>query len=308
MTTVPFKGIIPPLVTPLLERNRLDVEGLERLIEHVLAGGVHGLFVLGTTGEGPSLAHTLQRELVSRTVEQMRNRAPVLVGVTDTSMDESLHLCRHAADAGADAVVLAAPYYFPMHQDDLERFVRNFAVECPLPIMLYNMPSHTKVAFSVETVRRLLDIENVVGVKDSSAQMPYFQQLVDLARERAGFTVLMGPEELLGASVLMGGDGGVCGGANLFPSLYCELYDAALTGDLRRVMQLQQRVQRLSNKLYNVGPAPTNYLTGLKTSLALVGLCSDRLSEPLFQMSAGQSSQLAQHLRDLGLLVESTKS
>lgn len=304
MSNVPFKGIIPPLATPLADRDAIDVAGLERLVAHVLDGGVHGLFILGTTGEGPSLSHALQHELVSRCVELTNRRAPVLVGVTDTSLEESLALCRHAAEVGADAVVLAAPYYFPMHQPDLVRYVRDFALASPLPVMLYNMPSHTKTAFSIETVRQLLhEAPNVVGMKDSSGQMLYFQQLVQLAAERPGFSVLMGPEELLAASVLMGGHGGVCGGANLVPQLYCELYEASLTGDLRLMHRLQQRVLRLSAKLYDVGPPPTGYLTGLKTSLSLLGICSDRLSEPLYQVDASVRARLEQHLRDLGLAV-----
>ncbi len=304
MTNVPFKGIIPPLVTPLSDRDALDEPGLERLIAHVLAGGVHGLFVLGTTGEGPSLSHRLQRAMVTRSTALVDSQAPVLVGVTDTSVEESLALARHSAEAGADAVVLAAPYYFPMNQDDLARYAAGFAEQSPLPVMLYNMPSHTKTAFSVETVRRLMhEAPNIVGIKDSSGQMLYFQQLVQLAAERPGFAVLMGPEELLAASVLVGGHGGVCGGANLIPSLYVELYEASVTGDLRRTHRLQQQVLRLSARLYDVGPAPTGYLTGLKSSLALTGLCSDRLSEPLFQMDPASRGRLTQHLRDLGLTI-----
>lgn len=302
MTAVPFKGIIPPLVTPLADRDVLDRPGLERLVAHVLGGGVHGLFILGTTGEGPSLSHRLQREFVTQCAALVDSRAPLLVGVTDTSIAESLALARHAAEAGCDAVVLAAPYYFPMHQADLVRYVITFATESPLPVMLYNMPSHTKTGFALDSVRQLLqDCPNVVGVKDSSGQMTYFQQLVELARERPGFSVLIGPEEQLAAAVLMGGHGGVCGGANLLPSLYVELYDAALTGDLRQTHRLQQRVLRLSAKLYDVGPPPTGYLTGLKTALAATGLCSDRLAEPLFQMPAPARGRLLQHLRDLGM-------
>ncbi len=299
---VPFKGIIPPLVTPLAERDALDLPGLDRLVEHVISGGVHGLFLLGTTGEGPSLSHRLQREFITECSRRVAGRVAVLVGVTETSREDSLALARHAANEGADAVVVAAPYYFPMHQADLVRYCGEFAAASPLPVVLYNMPSHTKTAFTVDTVRQLmLDSPNIVGIKDSSGNMVYFQQLLETARERPGFSVLMGPEELLAASVLMGGQGGVCGGANLLPALYCELYEAALTGDLRIVQRLQHRVMRLSHKLYEVGEAPTSYLTGLKMSLELVGLCSGRLCEPLYQMPPGRQQRLVQHLRDLGL-------
>src|SRR3954454_15133593 len=106
----PLRGIIPPLVTPLLDRDRLDHAGLERLIEHVLGGGVHGLFLLGTTGEGPSLSYRLRRELVQRTCSLVKGRIPILVGITDTSFVESVSLARYAAEVGASAVVAAPPY------------------------------------------------------------------------------------------------------------------------------------------------------------------------------------------------------
>ncbi len=119
--TVPrFRGIIPPLATPLVDRNTLDVSGLERLVEHVLGGGVHGLFVLGTTGEGPALPPGVRREVVDRTIRQVAGRVPVLVGISDTVLAESVALATFAADCGAAAVVAAPPYYFPAGQEPLE--------------------------------------------------------------------------------------------------------------------------------------------------------------------------------------------
>src|SRR5437867_688401 len=114
-----WRGIFPPMVTPLRDRDTLDVAGVERLIEHIIAGGVHGLFILGTTGEAPSLSYRLRRELIERTCRQVAGRVPVLVGVTDTAFVEAIDLARVAADAGAKALVLAAPYYFPNSQPEL---------------------------------------------------------------------------------------------------------------------------------------------------------------------------------------------
>src|SRR5437867_968915 len=110
---LPLTGIVPPLVTPLRDRDALDLAGLEKLIEHVLGGGVSGLFVLGTTGEGPSLSYRLRRELVERVCKQVNRRVPVLVGITDTAFVESVNVARASADAGADGLVVAPPYYLP---------------------------------------------------------------------------------------------------------------------------------------------------------------------------------------------------
>jgi dihydrodipicolinate synthase/N-acetylneuraminate lyase len=161
----PLRGIVPPLVTPLLDRDRLDVAGLERLIEHVLGGGVHGLFILGTSGEAPNLSHRLRRELIDRVCRQVRQRVPVLVGITDTSFVEAVALARHAADKGAQAVVTSAPYYFPAGQPELLEFLERLMPELPLPLFLYNMPQMTKVTFEPETVRRVLHQERILGIQ-----------------------------------------------------------------------------------------------------------------------------------------------
>src|SRR6187401_480832 len=111
-----YRGIIPPIITPLKDRDTLDVAGLENLVAHMLAGGVHGIFALGTTGEAPSLSYRLRREMVERTCQLVAGKVPVLVGITDTSFVESVELARHSAAQGAKAVVLSAPYYFPVGQ------------------------------------------------------------------------------------------------------------------------------------------------------------------------------------------------
>jgi 4-hydroxy-tetrahydrodipicolinate synthase len=127
----PMRGVIVPLVTPLLDRDTLDTGGLERLIEHVLAGGVQGLFILGTTGEGPSLGYRLRHELIERTCRLAAGRVPVMVGITDTAFIESVRLARTAADGGAAAVVAAPPYYYPARQLELVEYIEHLAAELP---------------------------------------------------------------------------------------------------------------------------------------------------------------------------------
>ena len=291
------------MVTPLAGRDELDHEALERIIEHILGGGVHGLFVLGSTGEAPSLSSRVKREVVERSVKQVDGRVPLLVGVTDTSFMGALELTQFAADQGADAVVLAPPYYFPAHQDDLQRYFAEFAAESPLPVILYNIPSHTKVDISLATVEQLIDVPNIIAFKDSSGNMLYYNRLLELAAQRPEFPVFMGPEELLGESVLIGGNGGVCGGANLVPSLYVELYNAAVAGDLHLIHRLQQRLLRISSKIYGVGDPPSGYLKGIKCALSIVGLCSDRMAEPLHRLNDDKRRRIEQAIEDLELAI-----
>jgi 4-hydroxy-tetrahydrodipicolinate synthase len=296
----PLVGIIPPMVTPLLDRDTLDAPGAERLVEHLLAGGVHGLFILGTTGEAPSLSYRLRRELVSLVCRQAAGRVPVLVGVTDTSFVESVNLAAHAALAGASACVLSAPYYFPAGQPELLEYVGDIAAELPLPVFLYNMPSHTKITFEPDTVRELMEIPSVVGMKDSSAQMIYFHKLRAICQRRPDFTLLVGPEELLGEAVLLGAHGGVCGGANLFPRLYVELYEAAAVGRLDEVTRLHAQVLAIGRTIYSVGQHGSAFIKGLKCALSCLGICDDFMAEPFHRFRPQQRDKIAAYLAEFG--------
>jgi 4-hydroxy-tetrahydrodipicolinate synthase len=289
------------MVTPLAARDALDVAGLERLIEHILQGGVQGLFILGTTGEAPSLGYRLRRELIDRTCRQVAGRVPVLVGITDTAFVESVALARHAAAAGAQAVVAAPPYYFPAGQPELVEYIERLTPELPLPLFLYNMPAMTKVIFEPATVRRLLGQRQIVGVKDSSGDLAYFDELLTIARGRPDWSVLIGPEHLTAEAVRRGGHGGVNGGANLHPRLFVELYEAACRGDPQRVAQLQEQVERLG-RIYQVGRHASAVIKGLKCALALLGLCDDFPAEPFNRFQSPQRQQVQQLLEELGLL------
>jgi 4-hydroxy-tetrahydrodipicolinate synthase len=301
MTTLPkpLCGIIPPLVTPLKDRDTLDHPGIERLVEHVLAGGVHGLFLLGTTGEAPSLSIRLRREFVEHVCRLVAGRVPVLVGITDTSMVESLNLAGFAAESGAQAVVLSAPHYFPAGQPELIEYLDGITAKLPLPVFLYNMPSHTKITFGLELLRRAIEIPKVVGLKDSSGKMLYFNQVLRLRRVRPDWSLLIGPEELLGESVLMGGDGGVSGGANLWPRLYVDVYEAAAARDVERLLALQDRVMRISETIYAVGKHSSAVIKGIKCALSCMGICDDYMADPFRRFQPTERAQIERYVAEL---------
>ena len=296
---LPLTGIIPPLVTPLRARDELDVPGLERLLDRVLRGGVGGVFLLGTTGEGPSLSYRLRRELVDRACRQVKGRVPVLVGITDTAFEESVNLARHAAEAGAAALVVAPPYYLPEGQPELLEYLDHLLPELPLPLFLYNMPALTKVSFELDMLRRAMKQPRIVGLKDSSGNMIYFHRAVGLLKARPDWTLLIGSEELLADAVLAGGHGGVSGGANLFPRLYVRLYEAARAGDMDRVRELHKLVLRVSGSLYSVGRHPSSVIKGLKCALACQGVCDDFMAEPFHRFRAEEHARIQQQLAEL---------
>lgn len=296
-----LQGLIPPMVTPLDEKRRLDVKGTERLVERLLVGGVNGLFLLGTTGEGTNLSPSLRDELVTRVCDQVKGRVPVLVGVSDTDFSESLRLAKWATNAGASAVVAAAPSYFALGQTELVAYFTRLAERQPLPVFLYNMPSHTKVMLEVETVRMLARNPRIVGIKDSSANIAYFNNVRRIKTERKTFAVFMGPDEALGEAVMLGADGGVCSGANLFPRLFVDLYRAAIARNIPRVRKLQERVLRVDEAVYTMGRDASRYVKGLKCALSLMGICGDSLTEPFDRFAAPERAIIRERLMSLGV-------
>ena len=298
--TRPFSGIIPPVITPLTDRDTLDVVGLERLIEHLLAGGVHGLFILGTTGEAPSLGYRLRRELIERTCKLTAGRVPVLVGITDTAFVESVGVARHAAECGAAAVVLSTPYYFPAGQTELLGYVQNLLPQLPLPLVLYNMPSLTKVWFELDTLKKLTDQERIVGIKDSSGDLKYFESLMTLRAARPDWSIMIGPEAMLPQAMKLGGDGGVTGGGNAYPRLFVECYQACVAGDAARIEATSRAIDALQ-KIYDIGKYASRYIKATKCACSLLGLCDDFMAEPFHKFHAPERQRVRQILDSLEL-------
>jgi 4-hydroxy-tetrahydrodipicolinate synthase len=287
------------MVTPLLDRDVLDVGGLEKLLEHILAGGVGGLFILGTTGEGPSLSYRLRRELIERVCRQVNHRVPILVGITDTAFVESVNLARFSADCGADAVVAAPPYYMPEGQPELQEWLDHLLPAMPLPFFLYNMPPLTKVAYELDTVRHALKDPRIIGFKDSSCNMDYFTQVAALLPERPDWSLFIGPEEKLIDALRVGAHGGVSGGANLFPKLYTGVCTAFQAGDLARAELLQKQILRVSSALYRVGKHPSTIIKGIKCSLACLGICNDFMAEPFHRFRADERALVQSRLQEI---------
>lgn len=298
-----LSGIIPPMVTPLSNQYELDVEGAERLLEHVIDGGVHGVFILGTTGEGTSLSPSLRNQYVELVCEIVSGRVPVLVGVTETSMAQALQLAAQSFAAGASAVVSAAPYYLPLTQRDLIEYTEKLASKLPLPLLLYNMPSCTKTAFDVSTVQALADHPNIIGLKDTSGDLDYYAEVATFANQRDDFTLLIGPEEKLARSIELGGHGGVTGGANMFPSLYVALYEASAANDMARARELQALVQRISDSLYAVTDSGARVIQGIKSGLAELGICSAVMAEPFRTYGETERAVIAEAVKEIAPLV-----
>ena len=297
----PLSGIVPPLVTPLLDNETVDIESLERLIEHLFAGGVHGLFVLGTTGEEQSLSYKVRETMIRESCRINAGRLPILVCITDTSIVESIKLANVAKECGADGLVSAPPYYFATGQPELAQFYEELVPQLPLPVFLYNMPSHVKVSFAPTTVARLAKMPQVVGLKDSSANAVYFQSVMYAVRKvNPNFAMFCGPEEITGELVLMGADGGVNGGANMFPELYVAMYNAAKAHDIKTLVSLQQRIMQISSTIYTVGNHGSSYLKGLKCACQQLGIINnDFVASPFYKFEQPERDKITLALAKL---------
>jgi 4-hydroxy-tetrahydrodipicolinate synthase len=238
--------------------------------------------------------------VITRAIAITAGRVPVLVGVTDPCVDDSLALARFSADAGASAVVASVPYYVPPAQDELESWVRRIAAQQPLPIFLYNIPILTKTAYAPDTVARLSQLDRVVGIKDSSGDL---QNLLAFRSRvtRADFSFLIGAEALLGQAVLAGCHGCVGGGSMIDPTLLVAIYNAASQGHRDRVAELQHRILKLGQIYDTCGPRPAGVIRGIKTALASLGLCGPALASPFRPATPAERDKIGAILKDLSI-------
>lgn len=291
--STPFRGIIPPMITPLRPDFSLDIARTERLIEHLIDGGVHGIFILGTTGEFAGLSSAVKSDLIQITCQQVKGRVPILVGVSDCSFTESVDLAAIAHKYGAEAVVVAPPFYMNIGQAELIHYYQKLADVVELPLFLYDMPSHVKISIEVETAVKLSKHPNIIGIKDSSGKIENFQALCEAFKQQPEFKIFVGPEEFLAETLKIGGDGGVTGGANLFPKLYVALYEAFEKKEYDAVKKFQETILFLCSNLYQNGTYQSSYLKGLKAAMSFEGLCEDNFAPPIFPYSPSEKSTLS---------------
>ncbi len=288
------------MITPLKNSDRLDREGLANLIEHMIRGGVHGIFILGTNGEAPSLSRSLKKELVRTAGKQIKQRVPFLVGISDTSLSVSLDMADNAKENGADAVVVTPPYYYPLDQKEVYEYYAALASKLPLPFFIYNIPSHTKIHLSIETVRKIKDL-GALGIKDSSGDLFYFYALMDALKEAPDFSFITGTELFLPETVMNGGHGAVAGGANVFPQLFVSLYEASVKKDLDSISILRKNMLDLYNSLYRVGKHPSRITAGIKCALSVMGICDDYMAPPLQKLTGDERSQVELIIKNITL-------
>lgn len=298
---LPIKGIIPPVVTPLKSNTELDEEGLKKLIEHIITGGVHGVFLLGTTGEATNLSYELRKEFIQKACNLIDKRIPVMVGVTDTSVAGTLEIASAAKQAGADVLVVSTPYYLPMSETEFEEYLELLVPQLPLPFMMYNMPSCTKFHMPVSTVRKAQQL-GAVGIKDSSGDIEYMYKLINEFKDTPEFSLIVGTELFIPETIQNGGHGAVPGGANLFPRLFVEIYEASVKNNVERVDELREQMLFIEDKIYGVGESNSKYIKSIKSALSVMGICDDFVAMPFRRFDPEHREIIAQNLKEMDIL------
>ncbi|MEV7995532.1 dihydrodipicolinate synthase family protein [Streptomyces sp. NPDC086077] len=308
--TTPLTGVVPPVCTPLTPEREVDVRSLLRLVDHLVAGGVHGLFVLGSTSEAAYLTDR-QRALVVETVAgHLGGRLPLLAGAIDMTTPRVLDHVRAVAAAGADAVVVTAPFYTRTHPAEIARHYRLVAAASPVPVLAYDIPVAVHTKLPAELVLELAADGVLAGLKDSSGDMAGFRQVLTGVQAHggaSGFSVLTGSETVVDAALAMGADGAVPGLANVDPHGYVRLYRLCRAGDRERARAEQERLCALFGLVGVGAPArmgnSSSGLGAFKAALHLRGVIDcPATAEPQVPLSPEEVERVGKYLAAAGLL------
>ena len=297
--SIRFEGIFAPTITPLDEKERVDELGFVNQLNRLIDNGVHGIYLLGTSGEFTTLTNAERERAMDIAVKAVGGRVPIICGVMDTSTQRVIQNIEIAEQFGVDTVAATPGYYYSSTDDaDLIEFYKTIAASTELPVFIYNIPSTVKTAIKPQVVAELAeDCDNIVGIKDSSGDWTNCLNLLTLLGDRTDFAIMLGSHTALGAAVLFGADGGVVSIANVAPKESVALYNAAKARDIDEVHRLQKLLLRLS-KMYTYGQG----VSGMKACLEILGVCSARTTSPLLPISDAAKAELRQLLTDEGIV------
>ena len=290
-----ISGSLVALVTPMDSRGNLDWEALDRLVEFHLTEGTDGIVAVGTSGESATLDFDEHKEVIRRVVDRVAGRIPVIAGTGANSTSEAVRLTEDARDVGADACLLVTPYYNKPTQEGLYQHYRFIAEAVDIPQILYNVPGRTAVDMLPDTVARLADIDNIVGIKEATGDLQRARELIDRVGDR--MAIYSGDDPTAVELILMGGKGNISVTANVAPRLMHQLCVAALNGDAETARRLNEQLMPLHRKLFiESNPIP------VKWALHEMGLIGDGLRLPMTRLSDDCQPVVREALKQCGLL------
>lgn len=289
------KGIIVALATPLDAGEGVDEIGLRRLVNHVLAGGIHGILALGSQGEFYGLTASKKKTVLEIVTDEVHGRLPIYAGTGSCTTRDTIALTRMAEEIGADAVTVITPYFLSPSGRELYDHYAAVAAATKLPVLLYTNPARTGVNLTAELVGRLSRIENIVGIKDSLGDLGEIMEYIRVCRD--GFSVLAGKDTLIYATLQCGGQGAISATANVVPDLVVEIYEALLAGDAAKSLAAQRRLAPL-RLAFSLGTFPVV----VKEALSMMGICSAGTLAPVGPLAEKERGILKTVLEDLEIL------
>jgi 4-hydroxy-tetrahydrodipicolinate synthase len=289
-----FRGSFTALVTPF-SNGALDEKAFRGLVDWQIAEGTSGLVPVGTTGESPTLSHDEHGHIVQWCIEQAKGRVPVVAGAGSNSTKEAIELAQHAQESGADAVLVVTPYYNKPTQEGMYQHFKAINDAIRIPIIIYNIPARSVIDMSVETMRRLFELDNIAGVKDATANV------VRVSQQRAamgeGFNQLSGEDATALGFMAHGGHGCISVTANVAPRLCAEFQGACLKGDYATALKLQDKLMPLHTALFlETNPAPAKY------ALSLLGKCADTVRLPMVRLADKTKTAVREAMVHAGLI------
>lgn len=292
-----LKGVIPPIITPVDKEENVDEQGLKKVIDHVLNGGVHGVFVLGSNGEFYALDFENQKRAIEITVNHVKGKVPVYAGASAITTKECIKLARMAEESGADALTVLTPMFIKPNEKEMYNHFEAIAKSTQLPILLYNNPDKTTNNISISLLEKLAKIDNIVGIKNTSFDFPQTIEYIRVTKDIENFKVLSGSDFLIYGTLAYGGAGCVAGTANVAPKLVVDIYEKYVAGDLAGALEAQYKLIPLRNA-YNYGSFPVV----MKDCLNLMGLDVGHPVKPIEHCSEERLGALKKILTDLDLL------
>nr|WP_295683399.1 4-hydroxy-tetrahydrodipicolinate synthase [uncultured Lachnoclostridium sp.] len=274
-----IKGIIPPIVTPMNTDESINLNELRNQVNRLINAGVHGIFAIGTNGEGYALNEDEKEKVLETVVEETAKRVPVYAGVGCITTRDTIRLARKAEKMGCDVLSVITPSFAQASQEELYEHYKAIAEAVQLPIVLYNIPARTGNALATSTVECLAAIHNIVGVKDSSGNFDQMLQYIEATKDM-NFTVLSGNDSLILWNLLAGGSGGIAGCANVYPENMVNIYEAFRKGDLEQARAAQDRIRSFRN-CFRFG----NPNTIVKTAVAMLGYPVGNCRSPFYHIS-----------------------
>ena len=300
-TPIAFEGIFTPLVTPITPEETPDLPSLRRLVDYQIEHHVHGLWVLGTSGEFASFTTRERAAVAEAAVDRARGRVPAVINVSDVSTRGAIRHGLAALASGADAIAATPPYYYPHSQDELLDHYRRIRSAVDLPLFIYNIPQTVKVRVELQTATALASDGTVVGIKDSQNDLEWFRQLTMYTSENGiAFSAFVGTRYLIDAGMLAGAVGAIPSIANAFPELAVGAFDAARCKDFARSGACEQQIMRIEALPLKIPRGSRNaaILGFLKAVLHARGIIdSPNLSAPLRTFDVDEREELLEKLR-----------